>query len=171
MIIVSGPGASYCSWFDGYIMSDRRRDYRGHQWSSCSVQQLKYFLSSERGSCLLNYPSSSINLPGTRSLPGSDISLDSQCFKDKGTRACYHDYRVCSQLFCYNPSYTSCLSFRPAIDGSPCGQGMMCRDGACVTQHSGSFSHSVSRNILINLTLTLFKYSLTKLGEQEENIF
>ena len=36
-----GPGAASCSWYDGYIMSDQRRDYRGHQWSSCSLQQLR----------------------------------------------------------------------------------------------------------------------------------
>ena len=153
-VYLSGPGASFCSWYDGYIMSDRRKDYRGHQWSSCSIQQLKYFFNSGHGSCLYNYPSSSITFPGAGSLPGQDISLDSQCFKDQGTRACHHDYRVCSQLFCYNPSYTSCLSYRPAVDGSPCGSGMICRQGSCVSNSFNSYSFRSRKVLLTSNKLT-----------------
>ena len=138
-----GPGATSCSWYDGYIMSDRRRDYRGHQWSSCSLQQLRYFLSSRRGDCLTNYPSSSvISLPGPQSLAGFTTSLDTQCYRDMGTRACYHDSRVCSQLFCYTSSYTSCISYRPAVEGSSCGFQSVCREGSCVAQYYSSSSRS-----------------------------
>ena len=148
-----GPGAASCSWYDGYIMSDRRRDYRGHQWSSCSLQQLRYFLSSWRADCLINYPSSSmISLPGTRSLAGYGISLDTQCYQDMGTRACFHDSRVCSQLFCYSSSYTSCVSYRPAVEGSSCGSQSVCRDGLCVSQYYSSSSSSSSSGFTTTTT-------------------
>ena len=63
-------------------MSNRRRDSRSQRWSACSLRQLRYFLTSGRGSCLANYPApSAITLPGRRALPGQAISLDTQCFK------------------------------------------------------------------------------------------
>ena len=128
---LAGPGASSCSWYDGYIMSDYRRDSRGQLWSDCSVRQLQYFLTTSRGSCLTNYPSRVWALPGPASLPGQQTSLDLQCFRDRGTRACFHDQRVCSQLYCYNESYSRCVSYRPAVEGSKCGHNKECRAGLC----------------------------------------
>ena len=175
-------------------MSNRRRDSRSQRWSACSLRQLRYFLTSGRGSCLANYPApSAITLPGRRALPGQAISLDTQCFKvasreksfttmfryflsspdifrvqsshkfssifltsknvqaianlhifchpgmtrtlllqDRGTRACFHDARVCTQLFCYSPDYAGCAAYRPAAEGSACGGGGVCREGSCV---------------------------------------
>ena len=111
-----GPGAKSCPWSDGYIMSDLRRTSRGQAWSQCSVKQIKYFLSTSTAQCLYNAPASSsqYSLPGDSALPGQDISLDDQCRQDRGTRACYHDHRVCSQLFCYTNNYSGCYAFRPA---------------------------------------------------------
>ena len=128
---LSGPGASSCSWYDGYIMSDYRRDSRSQLWSPCSLRQLQYFLTTSRGSCLTNYPSRVWALPGPTSLPGQQTSLDLQCFRDRGTRACFQDERVCSQLYCYNKSYSRCVSYRPAVEGSQCGLNKECRAGLC----------------------------------------
>lgn len=128
---LAGPGAASCSWYDGYIMSDYRRDSRSQLWSPCSVQQLQYFLTTSRGSCLTNYPSRVWALPGPGDLPGQQTSLDLQCFRDRGTRACFHDERVCSELYCYNKSYTRCVSYRPAVEGSNCGLNKQCRAGVC----------------------------------------
>ena len=75
-------------------------------------------------SCLYNAPPSNspgYSLPGPATLPGASISLDDQCRRDKGTRACYHDHRVCAQLFCYTTNYRSCYAYRPAVEGSKCG--------------------------------------------------
>ena len=103
-LYLGGPGAAGCSWcehciivllyycivhiivlccrWEGFIMSNRRRDSRSQRWSACSLRQLRYFLTSGRGSCLANYPApSAITLPGRRALPGHAISLDTQCFK------------------------------------------------------------------------------------------
>ena len=129
-----GPGAKNCPWTLGYIMSDLRRTARGQLWSDCSVKQIKFFLKTNTARCLYNKPRhQDYLLPGTRSLPGQALSLDAQCQADKGTMACYHDQRVCSQLFCYSRSNGGCYAYRPAVEGSACGKGKMCRGGKCVT--------------------------------------
>jgi hypothetical protein len=81
-------------------------------------------------------------LPGPGSLPGQAISLDAQCYADQGTQSCYHDYRVCAQLFCYDKQHTRCLAYRPAVEGSPCGQGRRCQEGKCVGALNSSISYS-----------------------------
>ena len=60
--------------------------------------------------------------------------MDEQCRADRGTRACYHDHRVCAQLFCYNPDYKGCYAYRPAVEGSKCGTGRHCISGKCVSK-------------------------------------
>ncbi|XP_037094664.1 A disintegrin and metalloproteinase with thrombospondin motifs 18-like [Pollicipes pollicipes] len=129
---VGGPGALSCSWEDGYIMSDLRRDYKGLQWSVCSLDQFGHFSSSQRSTCMRNYPSQRSEFSSTAtSLPGKLISLDAQCKRDRGTSACFKDHRVCAELYCFEPSSGYCVAFRPAAEGSSCGQGMHCRNGFC----------------------------------------
>ncbi|CAM1319197.1 Uncharacterised protein g7134 [Pycnogonum litorale] len=127
---LGGPGAKHCLWKDGYIMSDLRHTERGFKWSSCSIQQFNHFLNGETADCLFNYPSQSQNLE--RVLPGKLLSLDAQCKRDRGTSACFKDSRVCAQLFCFDSSSGYCVSYRPAAEGSPCGNGQHCRNGQCV---------------------------------------
>ena len=128
-----GPGAKSCPWSQGFIMSDLRRTARGQLWSDCSVKQIRHFLKTTTASCLHNPPRhQDYSLPGPSSLPGTQLSLNAQCFADRGTRACYHDYRVCAQLFCYNRDYKGCYAYRPAVEGSSCGNGKMCIGGKCV---------------------------------------
>ena len=129
-----GPGAKACPWSAGYIMSDLRHTARGQTWSDCSVKQIRHFLRTSTAGCLYNAPrgQSDLSLPGERSLPGRTISLDAQCRQDRGTRACYHDHRVCAQLFCYTDNYRGCYAYRPAVEGSSCGTSKMCVNGKCV---------------------------------------
>ena len=134
-----GPGAKACPWSAGYIMSDLRHTARGQAWSQCSAKQIRHFLATLTASCLYNAPASNspgYSLPGPATLPGASISLDDQCGRDKGTRACYHDHRVCAQLFCYTPNYRSCYAYRPAVEGSKCGHGKMCINGKCIVNSS-----------------------------------
>ena len=35
------------------------------------------------------------------------------------------DARVCAQLFCFDSSSGYCVSYRPAAEGSPCGDGQV----------------------------------------------
>ena len=134
-----GPGAKSCPWRLGYIMSDRRYTSRGQLWSACSVKQIKHFLSTSTAQCLYNVPASTeFSLPGNSLLPGSSLSLDLQCKADKGTRACYHDDRVCAQLFCYTSNYSGCYATRPAVEGSRCGHNNHCVSGKCIKKSSNT---------------------------------
>ena len=129
---LGGPGASSCSKSNGFIMSDNRRTKRGVRWSSCTKAQISHFLSSSTASCLLNSPSSKDN--SLRDLPyltENAPSLDEQCYQELGTRSCFSDARVCSQLFCLNPVTGSCVSYRPAVEGSKCGSSGVCQNGEC----------------------------------------
>jgi len=128
---LGGPGARKCSWEDGYIMSDLRRDYKGLQWSVCSLNQFAHFAGDRRSRCMQNYPSARRNLPSVGKLPGKLMSVDAQCKRDRGSSACFKDHRVCAELYCFEASSGYCVSYRPAAEGSACGKGMHCIDGQC----------------------------------------
>lgn len=36
------------------------------------------------------------------------------------------DDRVCAQLFCFDAGSGYCVAYRPAAEGSPCGDGQVC---------------------------------------------
>ncbi|ODN03816.1 Venom metalloproteinase 3 [Orchesella cincta] len=131
---LGGPGAQKCRWEDGYIMSDLRHTERGFQWSACSIAQFHHFLNGDTATCLYNSPHEDSSLP--RVLPGKLLSLDAQCRKDRGTSACFKDDRVCAQLFCFDATSGYCVAYRPAAEGSPCGDGHQhCVSGRCVVEH------------------------------------
>jgi hypothetical protein len=131
---LGGPGAQKCRWEDGYIMSDLRHTERGFQWSPCSIAQFHHFLNGDTATCLYNSPHEDGSLP--RVLPGKLLSLDAQCRKDRGTSACFKDDRVCAQLFCFDATSGYCVAYRPAAEGSPCGDGHQhCVSGRCVVEH------------------------------------
>lgn len=130
---LGGPGAEKCRWEDGYIMSDLRHTEKGFRWSSCSVQSFHHFLNGDTATCLYNSPHEDDSLP--RVLPGRLLSLDAQCRKDRGTSACFKDERVCAQLFCFDAASGYCVAYRPAAEGSPCGDGQYCINGRCITEN------------------------------------
>ncbi|XP_035208829.1 A disintegrin and metalloproteinase with thrombospondin motifs 4-like [Stegodyphus dumicola] len=129
---LGGPGATHCPWEDGFIMSDLRHTERGFKWSSCSVEQFKHFLNGETATCLFNFPHENDLL--VRVLPGTMLSLDEQCKRDRGTTACFKDARVCAQLFCFDTASGYCVSYRPAAEGSTCGDGQVCKNGRCLAE-------------------------------------
>ncbi|KAF4522470.1 hypothetical protein B566_EDAN002554, partial [Ephemera danica] len=130
---LGGPGAEKCRWEDGFIMSDLRHTEKGFRWSPCSVTSFHHFLNGETATCLFNAPHEDDALP--RVLPGKLLSLDAQCRKDRGTSACFKDERVCAQLFCFDANSGYCVAYRPAAEGSPCGDGQSCLNGRCVAEH------------------------------------
>ncbi|XP_012283830.1 A disintegrin and metalloproteinase with thrombospondin motifs 8 isoform X2 [Orussus abietinus] len=130
---LGGPGAEKCRWEDGYIMSDLRHTEKGFKWSHCSVASFHHFLNGDTATCLYNAPHEDEALP--RVLPGKLLSLDAQCRKDRGTSACFKDDRVCAQLFCFDAGSGYCVAYRPAAEGSPCGDGQYCLNGKCVAEH------------------------------------
>ncbi|KAK9301170.1 hypothetical protein QLX08_006387 [Tetragonisca angustula] len=130
---LGGPGAEKCRWEDGYIMSDLRHTEKGFKWSHCSVSSFHHFLNGDTATCLYNAPHEDEALP--RVLPGKLLSLDAQCRKDRGTSACFKDDRVCAQLFCFDAGSGYCVAYRPAAEGSACGDGQYCLNGKCVAEH------------------------------------
>ncbi|XP_057663338.1 A disintegrin and metalloproteinase with thrombospondin motifs like isoform X1 [Diorhabda carinulata] len=130
---LGGPGAEKCQWTDGFIMSDLRHTERGFRWSSCSVASFHHFLNGDTATCLYNAPHEDESLP--RVLPGKLLTLDAQCRRDRGTSACFKDDRVCAQLFCFDSGSGYCVAYRPAAEGSPCGDGQYCLNGKCVAEH------------------------------------
>ncbi|BET00358.1 a disintegrin and metalloproteinase with thrombospondin motifs [Nesidiocoris tenuis] len=130
---LGGPGAERCRWEDGYIMSDLRHTEKGFRWSPCSVSSFHHFLNGETATCLYNSPHEDESLP--RVLPGKLLSLDAQCRRDRGTSACFKDERVCAQLFCFDSGSGYCVAYRPAAEGSPCGDGQTCNSGRCIVEH------------------------------------
>ncbi|CAK1591141.1 unnamed protein product, partial [Parnassius mnemosyne] len=130
---LGGPGAEKCRWEDGFIMSDLRHTEKGFRWSPCSVQSFHHFLNGDTATCLFNSPHEDDSLP--RVLPGRLLTLDAQCRKDRGTSACFKDERVCAQLFCFDAASGYCVAYRPAAEGSPCGDGQYCINGQCITEH------------------------------------
>ncbi|CAH1392689.1 unnamed protein product [Nezara viridula] len=130
---LGGPGAEKCRWEDGYIMSDLRHTEKGFRWSPCSVQSFHHFLNGDTATCLYNSPHEDESLP--RVLPGKLLTLDAQCRRDRGTSACFKDERVCAQLFCFDSGSGYCVAYRPAAEGSPCGDGQYCSSGRCVVEN------------------------------------
>ncbi|RZF48748.1 hypothetical protein LSTR_LSTR013832 [Laodelphax striatellus] len=130
---LGGPGAEKCRWEDGFIMSDLRHTEKGFRWSSCSVASFHHFLNGDTATCLYNSPHEDESLP--RVLPGKLLTLDAQCRKDRGTSACFKDDRVCAQLFCFDAGSGYCVAYRPAAEGSPCGDGQFCTNGRCTAEH------------------------------------
>jgi len=136
---LGGPGAVKCRWEDGYIMSDLRHTSKGFKWSYCTVNQFHHFLNGETATCMYNSPHEEESLP--RVLPGKLLSLDAQCRKDRGTSACFKDDRVCAQLFCFDAGSGYCVSYRPAAEGSRCGDNQMCLNGKCVSEHENAIDY------------------------------
>lgn len=82
-----------------------------------------FFFSGDTASCLHNAPHEDEALG--RALPGTLLSLDAQCRRDRGTSACFKDERVCAQLFCFDSASGYCVAYRPAAEGSACGDGLV----------------------------------------------
>lgn len=84
-----------------------------------------YFIicSGDTATCLHNAPHEDSALG--RALPGTLLSLDAQCRRDRGTYACFKDERVCAQLFCFDAQTGYCVAYRPAAEGSTCGSGLV----------------------------------------------
>jgi len=136
---LGGPGARKCRWEDGFIMSDLRHTSKGFRWSHCTIKQFHHFLNGETATCMYNSPHETESL--ARVLPGKLLTLDAQCRKDRGTSACFKDDRVCAQLFCFDAGSGYCVSYRPAAEGSRCGDGAICLNGKCVVEHENSVDY------------------------------
>lgn len=115
------------------------------------------FLSSsgDTASCLHNAPHEDEALG--RQLPGTLLSLDAQCRRDRGTSACFKDERVCAQLFCFDAASGYCVAYRPAAEGSTCGDGQVRQARIIIQLNINCFplSSTVSTESVFKRTRTL----------------
>lgn len=120
--------------------------------------------SGDTATCLYNTPHEDGSLP--RVLPGKLLTLDAQCRRDRGTSACFvsiyiwllidsilsmffelqKDDRVCAQLFCFDSGSGYCVAYRPAAEGSPCGDGQVKKN----FKYTPTISKFIVRNVLLN---------------------
>ena len=146
---LSGPVAAL---HNSTISSSQSKYFISSRFWVLIFNQL-FHCSGETATCLFNSPHEDAVLP--RVLPGKLLSLDAQCRMDRGTSACFvsakwyfflhtkcqsfkpfafffpfffklqKDDRVCAQLFCFDASSGYCVSYRPAAEGSICGDGQV----------------------------------------------
>ncbi|XP_036333481.1 A disintegrin and metalloproteinase with thrombospondin motifs 8 isoform X4 [Rhagoletis pomonella] len=164
---LGGPGAQRCRWEDGYIMSDLRHTERGFRWSPCTIQSFHHFLNGDTATCLHNAPHEDSALG--RALPGTLLSLDAQCRRDRGTYACFKDERVCAQLFCFDAQTGYCVAYRPAAEGSTCGTGLQCLDGRCTPLPSNVIPAYRSYNNTVSAAAKLQLHATTLHSNDDED--
>ncbi|XP_077360516.1 A disintegrin and metalloproteinase with thrombospondin motifs 2-like isoform X1 [Festucalex cinctus] len=123
--------------FLGSIMSPRVEAtfYRYH-WSRCSWSELQKYLHTY--DCLRDDPFSP-DWPTPPLLPGFEYSMEQQCSFDfgpgHGSCTAYPNPQPCQQLWCsdYNNPLFCIATKGPPLDGTPCGPGMHCFKGFCIT--------------------------------------
>ncbi|XP_058796892.1 A disintegrin and metalloproteinase with thrombospondin motifs like [Phymastichus coffea] len=125
-----------CPLSDGYIMAGQLTLTKNvFRWSSCSMKDFDIFFHHPRSNCLFDEPKYS--RPVRRVLPGRIYSLDEQCDRITGTRACNKDESACIHLDCFIPgSNGKCFSKVPAAEGSDCGHHHYCINGKCIAKNT-----------------------------------
>ncbi|XP_057290621.1 A disintegrin and metalloproteinase with thrombospondin motifs 16-like isoform X2 [Hydractinia symbiolongicarpus] len=109
-----------------------------YHWSACSIDYLQQFLRKEQSKCLDNdAPRDKREEISTYKNPGDIYDADTQCRYAIGDKAkqCYEDDTdmICAELLCFNPLHNNCTRIgKPAMDGTPCGEGKWCKEAICV---------------------------------------
>ncbi|XP_076748746.1 A disintegrin and metalloproteinase with thrombospondin motifs like [Xylocopa sonorina] len=137
--------AANCSADNNNIMSDTLVfSVNEFQWSNCSANSFHKFLSEDRAKCLYNEPPKATAI--RRILPGKLMSLDDQCRKSYGGEACNkNSSAICYELDCVVPGTNGlCVPIAAAADGSFCGNGLICLDGACVLEGAEVMTEKMS---------------------------
>ncbi|KAM4650990.1 A disintegrin and metalloproteinase with thrombospondin motifs 15 [Discoglossus pictus] len=111
---------------------------RSNPWSGCSAAIITDFLDNGHGECLLDEPAKPIPLP--EELPGTQYTLSRQCELafGLGSKPCpYMQY--CTKLWCTGRARGQLVCQTrhfPWADGTSCGEGRFCLNGACVEKHN-----------------------------------
>ncbi|XP_057695758.1 A disintegrin and metalloproteinase with thrombospondin motifs 15-like [Corythoichthys intestinalis] len=111
---------------------------RSRPWSVCSAAIVTEFLDRGHGDCLLDQPQRQLSLPDN--LPGSSYNLHSQCelaFGD-GSKPCPY-MQPCSKLWCTGKARGQLVCQTrhfPWADGTSCGTGRVCYQGACTEKNT-----------------------------------
>ncbi|XP_051174426.1 A disintegrin and metalloproteinase with thrombospondin motifs 1-like [Leptopilina boulardi] len=128
---------------NGDIMSYYGQFINRIKFSPCSRRVISKFLRSENAKCLRNNPLE--NEPMTVPLPGRFMTMDEQCLREAGTKACYHrihnDTRRCIKLICNGrPGFEHDCDelFFPPAEGTICGKNKACIKGQCIRYFDSS---------------------------------
>ncbi|OQR66332.1 A disintegrin and metalloproteinase with thrombospondin motifs 18-like, partial [Tropilaelaps mercedesae] len=127
-----------------YIMSDRTGAGKVN-WSKCSNDYVKQADRKGQYKCLANEAkpaSSAVDIARQAQLPGEEYSASQQCQMALSPKhkpyttasAPFND--VCRELWCLEGQWAT--PAHPALDGTKCGSGKWCRQGACVAKNSDS---------------------------------
>ncbi|KAL4647531.1 A disintegrin and metalloproteinase with thrombospondin motifs 8 [Arapaima gigas] len=107
-------------------------------WSPCSALYVTEFFDNGHGDCLLDTPERTLPLP--TELPGASYDLDRQCQQSFGEEFAHCPNTtaadICSQLWCREWGQPHCTTRNGSLlwaDGTPCGNGHVCLNGACAT--------------------------------------
>ncbi|XP_004538000.1 A disintegrin and metalloproteinase with thrombospondin motifs 15 [Maylandia zebra] len=111
---------------------------RSRPWSVCSAAIVTEFLDRGHGDCLLDQPQKQLTLPDN--LPGSSYSLHRQCELafGPGSKPCPY-MQPCSKLWCTGKARGQLVCQTrhfPWADGTSCGNGKVCYQGACSVKNS-----------------------------------
>ena len=102
-------------------------------WSSCSRAYLHRFLSSSQAECLHDRDRSQVMDEEEDKLPGERFPADIQCRLRYGPDSFHSDQQkpadMCRDLHCKRKNYI--WTSHPALEGTSCGRGRMCRTGTC----------------------------------------
>uniref|UniRef100_L7LTI2 Putative tick salivary metalloprotease n=1 Tax=Rhipicephalus pulchellus TaxID=72859 RepID=L7LTI2_RHIPC len=134
----------HCSWYEGYLMSYRVEDSRSMKFSSCCQDNIRRFIGSAAGSCLLQQGSKRKIKKGnfTTDLPGEFVTEDNVCkcaFPEVADTYLIDDGRGPCQGRCYMPSYVRGVGFKTTVfpDNFKCKKDEkngVCINGDCTEQ-------------------------------------
>uniref|UniRef100_G3MLM1 Peptidase M12B domain-containing protein n=1 Tax=Amblyomma maculatum TaxID=34609 RepID=G3MLM1_AMBMU len=142
---VGHPGASGCPWKDGHIMSYINKGPEHHQFSRCSLEQMRFVLRL-RGEPCWRYSTSGYAVEDK--FPGMMVSFQNFCDnifnkKEYTFEASHVDPNSC-KVRCryykyqrYNPYQSGTYKIRyeykeDALDFMPCAEQKVCIQGKCV---------------------------------------
>ncbi|XP_077494166.1 venom metalloproteinase BumaMPs1-like [Amblyomma americanum] len=131
------PGATACSWKDGYLMSYADGGRKKYQLSPCSESQIRAVLRYVGQECL-DEISEKDYMARHKKLPGQMITKEEYCkilFKAQGTGMPVEDpksLKECKMHCCLRTYYGpgKCEEDR-LLEGMACGDGKTCRKGIC----------------------------------------
>ncbi|XP_068174228.1 A disintegrin and metalloproteinase with thrombospondin motifs 15-like [Antennarius striatus] len=110
---------------------------RSRPWSVCSAAIITEFLDRGHGDCLLDQPQKHLSL--SDNLPGSSYNLHRQCELafGIGSKPCPY-MQPCSKLWCTGKTRGQLVCQTrhfPWSDGTNCGNGRVCYQGACTDKN------------------------------------
>ncbi|XP_070382918.1 venom metalloproteinase BumaMPs1-like isoform X2 [Dermacentor albipictus] len=145
------PGSLMCSRFYGYLMSYIKNGAASHHYSSCSLGQMRYFVSRVRPSCWEVNAKKIYNV--TKKYPGMVMTTEVYCQRllpgeQNVTADPYEGFKAACMVRClYNRRgqviHTGHTEYKDvdALEHTPCGEEKACIQGICTEKPSKKKGH------------------------------